>query len=87
MLLRSDSFEAGGVTAARIQDIVNYSQFKTGGFELRRMKEVLPYSTCQGVNSIHVVLWELVSCFPLTIFIQKAVWFHVRVELCLLNIS
>lgn len=81
MLLRSSSFEAGGVTAAGIQDTVNHIQFKNSIFGLIRMEEALPYSTCQGVSSIHVVLGELGFCM------QKAVWFHVRAELCLLNTS
>lgn len=87
MLLRSGSFEAGGVTTAVIQDTVNHVQFKNNIFGLIRMEEALPYSTCQCVNSIHVVLGELGFCFPLNTCIQKAVWFHVRVELCLLNTS
>lgn len=60
---------------------------KTGGFALIRMEDTLPYRTCQGVNSIHVVLGELDFCFPLNTCVQKAVWFHVRVKLCLLNTS
>lgn len=85
MLLRSVFFEAGGVAASGLQDSVN--QFETGGFGLIRMEEALSYRTCQGVNSIHVVLGALVFFFPLNTCIQKAVWFHVRVELRLLNTS
>lgn len=46
---------------------------KTGGFALIRMEEALPYRTCQDVNSIHVVLGELIFCFPPnTCVVQKA---------------
>lgn len=72
MLLRSGSFEAGGVAAPGIQDTVNHVQFKTGGFGLIRMEEALSYRTCQGVNSVHVVLGALVFCFPLNTCVQKA---------------
>lgn len=87
MLLRSGSFEAGGVTAAGIQDTVNHTKFITGSFELIRMEEALSYRTCRGVSSIHVVLGELDFCFPLNTTVQKAVWFHMRVKLRLLNTS
>lgn len=69
MLLRSGSFEDGGMTGAGIQDTVNHVQFKTGGFGLVRMEEALPYRTCRGINSIHFLLGELVFYFPLTTYI------------------
>lgn len=90
MLLRSGSFEAGGVMAGgelEYKTLQIMFKLKTGGFVLIRMEEAPPYRTCQGVNSIHVVLGELVFCFPLNTCVQKAVWFHVRVELYLLNTS